>query len=357
VALPHEGPNAPLFRDAGANTHFIELDLARLRHPKSFFVARDALRKMVELENPDLIHSHFVGTTMFARLALGTRHSVPRIFQVPGPLHLENRITRIAEVRTAGAKDYWLASCEYTRDVYRAMGIGKERVGLSYYGADPISPQQPEPAFLRRELGAAVAPHTRIIGMVAFAYPPRRLLGQKRGLKGHEDLIDAVRLLLDRGRDVHLAIVGGAWLNHGWYFDSIVEYGRRMLGDRVTFLGSRRDVYRLYPGFDVAVHPSHSENVGGAAESLLLGVPTVASNVGGFPDVVRPNETGWLSPPRSPTSLAEAIDEALSDQTEAHRRARAGQALVRHLFDVERTGRETLAFYQDVLADARAREL
>jgi glycosyltransferase involved in cell wall biosynthesis len=115
-------------------------------------------------------------------------------------------------------------------------------------------------------------------------------------------------------------------------------------------MGTRADVPALYPDLDLAVVPSHSESVGGAVEPLLSGVPVVATNVGGLPDLVRENETGWQVPPRSPEALARAISDALRDKDEARRRTLPGQRLARHLFDVERTGREVAAIYEQILA-------
>ena len=116
----------------------------------------------------------------------------------------------------------------------------------------------------------------------------------------------------------------------------------------------RDDVPAVYRDLDVAVHPSHSENCGGAVESLAAGCPTVATTVGGLPDVVEPGRTGWLVPPRDPDALAAAILTVLADPLEARRRARTGQEHVHALFDVERTAREVLGIYRQVLDPAPA---
>jgi glycosyltransferase involved in cell wall biosynthesis len=84
-------------------------------------------------------------------------------------------------------------------------------------------------------------------------------------------------------------------------------------------------------------------------ESLAAACPTVATAVGGLSDVVIDGETGWLVPPGNPARLAAAIGEALADPREACRRARAGQQLVKRLFDVERTGREIATIYSRIL--------
>jgi hypothetical protein len=63
------------------------------------------LRALVEEVQPDIIHSYYVGTTLTVRLALGRRHAIPRVFPVPGPLHLEHPFFHRAEIATADPHD------------------------------------------------------------------------------------------------------------------------------------------------------------------------------------------------------------------------------------------------------------
>jgi glycosyltransferase involved in cell wall biosynthesis len=186
-------------------------------------------------------------------------------------------------------------------------------------------------------------------------YAPKRYLGQARGLKGHEDLIDAIALCLSRGKDVACVFAGSAWNGAVRYEERVRAYGRKRLGERAIFLGSRRDVPQIYRDFDVAVHPSHSENAGGAVESLLAAVPTVATSVGGLPDVIIPGETGWLVPPRSPSRLADAILEVLADPVRAGEMARRGQERVRAMFDVSKNACEVARIYSAILVHAQPR--
>lgn len=335
------------YREFGAHTHILQTDIAPLTRSSRFFKARADFRSLVAEVKPDVIHSHFVGNTLFMRLALGKRHPTPRLFQVPGPLHLENLLTRRGEIATAGPVDHWAASCMATRSLYQRAGVPGSKVGLSYYGVEFDRLDGAPELDLRGALN--LSRQSKLIGMVAFAYPPKTWLGQRVGLKGHEDLIDAVALLVAKGLDVHCVFVGDAWGDRRSaraYFQGIKSYGRSKLAERVHFLGRRTDVSALYPNFDVAVHPSHSENLGGAAESLFLAVPTVATRVGGFPDIVIDGQTGWLASPREPARLSEAIEAALADPVEARRRATAGRALTRVMLDIETTAASMLDIYR-----------
>lgn len=344
AALPL-GPLVEKYEAVGVVPHLFQPDLPvrRTWQIPSFL---HQLHQLVHKISPDIIHSHFVGTTLAMRLALGHQHAVPRIFQVPGPLHLENRIFRRIEIGSAGAPDYWIGSCRWTCDCYRRAGIADKRIFLSYYGTDLEQFTEQPSGKLRHELG--IEPHEKVVGMVAYMYAPKYYLGQTRGLKGHEDLIDAIALCRKENPNIKGVFIGGAWNNTVGYEKRVHAYASERCPDGIVFLGTRHDIPHLYPDFDVAVQASHSENVGGAVESLLLGVPTVTTNVGGFPDLVIEGKTGWLVPPCNPVQLARAILEALNNRQEAQKRAHAGQQLARALFDIKTTARQIFDIYHTI---------
>lgn len=346
VALPFGGPLVEKYQAAGVITHDLQTDIAAYK-PWQYYQLFQNVNNLVRQVSPDVIHSHFVGSTLTMRWALRWRSAIPRLFQVPGPLHLEHVTSRLAELVSAGASDYWIGTCQQTCQLYRQAGVAPRRLFLSYYGTDLHQFVPGQPGQLRQELG--VAAQTQLIGMVAYMYAPKRSLGQTRGLKGHEDLIDAVALLKQAGLNVKVVFAGGAWQGATAYERAVRAYGQEKCGSDAIFLGTRSDVQTLYADFDVAVHPSHSENVGGAVESLLLAVPTIASNVGGFPDLVQPGRTGWLVPPRQPAQLAETIREALTNPETASQLASRGQTLARQLFDVRETARQVDGIYHSVL--------
>ena len=346
VALPPDGPLVSAYTAAGITVHFGQFDFPT-RHPEQILPQLKALRHLVAQVKPDLIHSHFVGTTLTMRLALGLDCPIPRVFQVPGPLHLEHNFYRWGELALAGPQDYWIGSCQWTCKHYFQAGIPANRVFLSYYGTDLAHFGPKAPGKLREEL--AIGPETVLIGMVAFMYAPKWFLGQRRGLKGHEDLIDAVAICQAKGLDVRVVFIGGAWNGATNYEAQVRAYGEKRCGKRAFFLGTRSDVSQLYSDFTLAIHPSHSENVGGAVESLLFAIPTIATNVGGFPDLILPGETGWLVPPHKPHHLAAAIMEAVQNPGLATQKALKGQKLARELFDLRKTAQQVASIYTDIL--------
>ncbi|HVO70354.1 MAG TPA: glycosyltransferase family 4 protein [Aggregatilineaceae bacterium] len=345
VALPAGGRFIALYEAAGVHIHPAQLDFP-VRKPWYLPDRFRTLRRLVKEVQPDIIHSHFVGTTLTMRLALGPKHPTPRFFQVAGPLHLENPLVRRVEMASASTPDRWIGSCQRTCDYYRAAGFQENRIFLSYYGTDIEKFSSTRTGKFRQALNLDM--DTTLVGMVAYIYAPKRFIGQKRGLKGHEDLIDALKLCLAKGVRLKGVFVGGPWDGSERYEAQVRAYAQAQCSDDAVFLGHRNDVGELYPDLDIAVHPSLSESVGGAVESLLARVPTIATNVGGFPDLVVDGQTGWLVPPRCPEQIAAAILRYIDDPDTAKALAANGQRRAEYLFDVRRTAKEILEIYKTV---------
>jgi len=347
VALPHaaNGP-ADKYRELGATVVHINLDVPTKR-PWRIPAVLQACRTLVKNVRPNIIHTHHVGTTLVVRAALGKSSPIPRIFQVPGTLHLEHAFFAHLDISLAGPCDHWIACCRWTQRKYHQLGVSPKRVSLSYLGTDLNSFTTTRTNILRNELG--LAPDTPLVGMVCYMYAPKRFLGQTTGLKGHEDFIAALPLAKKECPDLHAVIIGAAWNGAIKYETHLRELGRKACNGSLAFLGTRSDVPALYPDLDLAVVPSHSENVPFAAiEPLLSGVPVVATNVGGLPDLVQEGVSGRLIPPRNPTAIAAAIVASLQNRADARRLTTKGQEMARHLFDVETTAREISQIYTDV---------
>ena len=315
--------------------------------PWKFFSRCREINRVVQDVSPDLIHLHFVTNVLMCRLAL-YRDKTPRLFQVPGPLHLENKLTGFVERHTATSVDYWAGACKKTCDIYRKSGISADKVFLAYYGVPSKSQSQSNEYILHREFH--IPDDKKIVAMVSYFYKPKRILGQKSGLKGHEDFIDAMKIVMETQDNVIPVVIGSAWDGAEEYEKKVRSYAQKRLGDRIIFTGYRDDIYRLYPEISVAVHPSHSENLGGAAESLMLAVPTISSDVGGFPDIVIPGETGCLAKAKNPTDLAEKITWAIEHNDELKAMAVRGQALVSSLLDLRNTSKQVFDVYSKILA-------
>jgi glycosyltransferase involved in cell wall biosynthesis len=350
VALPSTTEGlALLYQQAGADIIRVNVNF-RPQHLWRVPGVVAACRQLIRDVKPDVVHSHHVGTAFAMRVALGKDSSVPHVFQVPGPLHLEHRALANLDTWLAGPRDYWIATCRWTRRKYIELGIQPQRVFLTYAGTDLKPFTGVRTRRLRTELG--VADDDPLVGMVAYIYAPVWFLGQSRGLKGHEDFMEALALARQARSDIRGVIIGGPWGEAVRYENHLRNLGAGTCDGSLIFCGHRKDVPAIYPDLDLAVVPSHSENCGGALEPLLSGVPVVATNVGGLPDLIEDGRTGWLVPPRNPKGLARAMLEALDNQDEARHRAIQGQKRARDLFDIEKVGREVAAIYENLLSQS-----
>ena len=339
VAMPINGLLYQKYLESGVIVHEVDFSLSTLL--RSCF----SLRRLVTQVKPDIIHSHFVITTVIMRLAL-YNIKIPRIFQVPGPLHLENYVFRKLEILIARKNiDFWIGTCRWTNKCYEANGVDKERLYLSYYGSD-LNFIKKQKGILKSSLGLSC--DSFVVGMVAYMYAPKWYLGQRGGLKGHEDFIDALALLLNKYPNLYGVCIGGAWNNALSYERKILRYARMKCGDRLVFLGNRTDVPALYGDMDLVIHPSHSENLGGAAESLLLEVPTITTDVGGFPDIIINNETGILVPSGQPKDIAEAIELVMNGKIDIDSFKIEGKKIAESLLNIKNNAKEILHIYTEV---------
>lgn len=341
-----EGGIAEKYKTRGMCVIEGDFTLPVLRPWKLFARIKRINQKINEIQ-PDIIHCHFVTNIMMLRIAL-IKSRIPRLFQVPGPLHLENWFFRKAEIILSNDYDYWAGSCKKTCDIYVKSGISQNKVYLAYYGANFRDEYITDSQYkLHKEYG--ISSEKILIGMVSYFYKPKIYLLQLRGLKGHEDFINAIALARKKNPLIIGVIVGDAWGNAHEYVEKIKKYAHKNCKDGIIFTGFRTDVKEIYKEFDIAVHPSHSENLGGAAESLAAAVPTISTNVGGFPDIVINGETGYTVSPKSPKQLSAAIIKMLENKKEAKIMAENGKQLVKKMLDIEVTGAAILNVYKSIL--------
>lgn len=169
--------------------------------------------------------------------------------------------------------------------------------------------------------------------------------------KGAKFLIEAVKILKERGVDFHLVFKDR--LDAEMAPKLAEQLGVR---DRMTFVGRLPVEYlaKLYNEAEVLVSPSVYEGFGlPAAEANACGVPVIATTAGAFPEVIADGETGILVPPGQPEPLADAIESLLRDPAKRARMGTAGTARIQRQFSWRVCAERTLALYEAVLARQR----
>ena len=118
----------------------------------------------------------------------------------------------------------------------------------------------------------------------------------------------------------------------------------------VPFVSQPAQVAEYYRAADLYLHPSRAENFPLAVlEAMACGVPVVASDVGGIPEIVVDGETGLLVPADDPQALAAATGLLLTDDTRRAALASAGASRVAALFTLDRQVQAYLDWYAEIL--------
>lgn len=165
-----------------------------------------------------------------------------------------------------------------------------------------------------------------------------------RAQKAYPDLLAAARRAADANPRLRFVAVGHGPLEA----DVHAEHARIGLGERFLLLGHRPDAIRVLAGCDVFTLASHWEGFPVALmEALALGVPVVATAVGGVPDGVTDGVEGLLVPARRPEELATALVRLAGDE---QLRARMGNAAATRgaEFDIRRAVTRIEATYREL---------
>ncbi len=194
-----------------------------------------------------------------------------------------------------------------------AMGVADRKIATIPNGVDPSwfdTVPESERESVRSALGISSC---RIIGTV----------GRLHWHKNQKLLLKAAPIVLERCPDAKFVIDGEGAMR------SELEALRDTLGlsDNILFTGMTPDVRRLMSAFDIFVLPSVTEGSPTVVlEAMALGIPVLATAVGGVPDVIADGGTGLLVPSGNERRLAEGICRLLSSREEARRIGRSGKA-------------------------------
>lgn len=165
--------------------------------------------------------------------------------------------------------------------------------------------------------------------------------------KGAAVLLDAAAALL-RGRQDVLFVITGQGSQTTVLQNRVREL---QLNPNFLFLGKRDDVEAIFAASDIFVCPSVWGEAFGLsiAEAMACGLPTVASRIGGIPEVVEHLKTGILVTPNNSNELAAAISRLLADAGMRESFGMAGRKRAVENFSMGRMISETIGVYRGLL--------
>ena len=179
----------------------------------------------------------------------------------------------------------------------------------------------------------------------AFGIPDNAIvvgcLGHLSPVKGHLVLVEAMKTIAQQSANVVLLLGGGeVYLTRGEHCGMTERIrdlaGQLGISNSVRLVGHQDDVPHFMAAVDIFVQPSLQEGFGrSCAEAMACELPTVASRVGGLPEVVDDGETGLLVTAGNPDELAAALCKLSADRELRARLGTAGRARVEKLFSLK----------------------
>lgn len=348
-----QGSLVERFRQAGIKTHVADFDFTSDTDLLTLPRKVTSLLRLLWRERYEIIQTHLFHSMVIGRIAAWFADAPVRLSMIAGPFHLEAYTPRWIDRATCWMDTAIIPSCEFSRELYRNMGVSDRRLTVIYYGPDErkFDPDKTPVHDLRREYGWPAG--TPLIGMVAYFYPELGInrwtppAVQGRSNKRQEDLIHAVPRVLEKQPDAKFLFIGSGWEEGGRAHMARMRQLVDELGlqDHVVFTGFRTDIPSVLRGLDLAVQLSISENLGGTIESLLMECPTIATRSGGMVDSVVDGVTGILVNPCDPADLADAIVRLLGDRGFARQLAAEGRRRMLARFTLRSTVDDLAGLY------------
>jgi glycosyltransferase involved in cell wall biosynthesis len=334
--LPWKDHLAADLRAAGVLTRCLEV-----RRPwNPAWVSR--LRQLLRDERFDVVHAHLPSAGVGARAAarkMGT-HRPAVVYTEHNTWDRYRAVTRRANARTYDRNDAVIAVSRSVADSIALPAGASVTVTVIPNGVDGDR--------LRRQA------MTRNAARGALEVPEDALaIGTVGGItakKGHVGLVRAARTVVDEFPDAQFVFVGLP-------IDPApvtAEVDRLHLGRHVKLAGYLPNAATVMPAFDVYCLPSRFEGMPvSLLEAMSLGLPSVATGVGGVPEVVTNGVDAMVVPPDDPDALAAALVELLRDPD---RRAAMGEraGTTAEGFSLESMVRRTEAVYEAALAHRAA---
>jgi glycosyltransferase involved in cell wall biosynthesis len=285
-------------------------------------------RKKIDILNVHLFISGTIGR-VFGRLlkipcVIHTTHNImyPRV---------EPIINRLLEKYT----DAIVVDSNAVKNKLINAGQKAQKISVIYNGIDEKEFDQSCNSLITRQK-FDIPPGDIVIGNIAgFQY-----------YKGHDFLLDVFEKLHVGKKRIHLMLIGDGELRQ--QLELKVE--NLDIQDRVHFLGMREDISSLIKTMDIMFHPSRWEGFGIVlAEAMYCGIPVVASDRGGIPEVVKHEVCGFIHPFGDINAFVKSISLLINDEPLRLRFSINGRVRVKEKFTMKKMTENYSEIYKAIL--------
>ena len=304
------------------------LPIRREPHPADIAAATNHLRLIRRLK-PHILHGHGAKSGIFFRLKSASRTAIRVYTPHGGSLHYPPESFKGAfyarlERAFINRTELFLFESKFARDTYaRFVGEPTAMVRCVFNG---VSSSEFDPVVVDNDA-------TDLL-----------FIGQFLQIKGTDILLNAIARLHASGRPVTLTLAGD-----GQEINALKAQIQRLdLTNSVRFLGFVNPRFAFTKG-RVLVVPSRGDSMPYVViEAAAAGIPTIAANVGGIPEIFGPYSSALFSP-NSADAIAEAVGKTLDDLDAARGRARLLRERISEHFSQDAMVDGIIAAYRDAL--------
>ena len=257
------------------------------------------ITKLIKLTSPEIIQTHFIDG--FGLLICPI---IAKIFNIKKIFHMQHLFTDSKKILLV---KYFLNQYDQIFCISHAVadnliqaGVNPNIISINYLGLFGNYEKSEEVRLqLKKKFG--IPAKAIVLACIAFDDP----------IKGIDVLLKAFRRIKENNYNVHLVIIGINPQKSKFYKLS----NKLELSSYVHWIGITDHAIEILSISDIYVQPSRKEGLGLAIiEAMALGLPIVATKIGGIPEAVIDGKTGYLADPGSVISLVDAIKHLLSDR-------------------------------------------
>lgn len=277
--------------------------------------------RFLQKESVDIVQTYFHDSTLFG-VAAGRFAGVPQIIscrrdlgfwygeRVPRSMRLANRFSDRFIVNSESVREVMAAREGVLHGKVEVIPNGIDSIGLANVNAVPLMREYPQ-----------IKNNDKIVGIVA---------NFNRRVKRLDLFLESAARVVAKFQQVKFLIIGGGKLEN-----DLKKMAHALgIGNFVIFAGPKEPSVGYIKGFDIGVLCSDSEGFSNTLlEYMAVGVPAVATSVGGNREIVKDGLTGRLVPPGDPECLAEAIIQLLREDCRRGNMGEVGRQLVRNRYD------------------------
>jgi len=297
-----------------------------------------SLRAIIKRERVNLIHSHLLGSNIYAALA-GLITRVPVIATYHGMVDVSpnERFKKIKHLAMKWGIDRYVTVSQRLMDNVLQQGLlNPKKTSVIYNGVDTDKYQRTESAKADNNVKhGATANSTAIKTQLGLPQDAILIgsLGNIRKAKAYDVLIKSAAKVLPARTDVHFVIAGDPKEPLMTELKTLIN--QLGIADHIHFLGFQQDCAAVLAQMDLFVLSSSSEGFSiSTIEAMATGLPALVTRCGGPEEIITHGQTGYLVEVNNPQALADGLVDLLGHPALQQQLASAGQQHARDTFGI-----------------------